>query len=69
MQWLGVRASGPEGYPVNVDFGSVRQIGHLLFSEYLLPFELTSILLLITVAGALVLARPKADEPSEEEGA
>jgi NADH-quinone oxidoreductase subunit J len=38
------------------DFGSVSQIGTLLFEKYLLPFELTSILLLIAVAGAIVLA-------------
>ncbi len=41
---------------VSKDFGSVAQVGQLLFTKFILPFELTSILLLIAVAGALILA-------------
>ena len=37
--------------------GSVRHIGEVLFREYLLPFEVTSILILIAIIGAVVLAR------------
>ena len=37
----------------------------LLFDKYLLPFELTSILLLIAVAGALVLAGRRKDSEAE----
>ncbi len=48
------------------EFGSVGQIGHLLFETYLLPFELTSILLLIAVAGALVLAGKRKGDSSEK---
>ena len=55
------------GPVVDNEFGSVGQIGHLLFDKYLLPFELTSILLLIAVAGALVLAgKRKETSPPEE---
>jgi len=32
-------------------------VGMALFTEYLLPFELVSILLLVALIGALVLAR------------
>ncbi len=39
------------------DFGSPAAIGELLFNRYLLPFEVTSILLLIAMIGALVLTR------------
>lgn len=38
-------------------FGGVRDIGHALFSDYLLPFELTSVLLLAAVLAAIVLAK------------
>jgi NADH-quinone oxidoreductase subunit J len=39
------------------EFGSPQAIGDLLFSRYLLPFEVTSVLLLIAMIGALVLTR------------
>jgi NADH-quinone oxidoreductase subunit J len=38
--------------------GDPRTIGHLLFSQYLLPFEVTSLLILIAIMGAVVLASP-----------
>lgn len=39
------------------EFGSPDAIGQLLFNDYLLPFEVTSILLLIAMVGALLLTR------------
>ncbi len=42
-----------------VDVGSVEAVGKALFTEYLLPFELTSVLLLAAIVGAIVLARKK----------
>ena len=41
------------------DFGTVRSIGKALFGEYLLPFELTSLLLVAAVLAAVVVARRK----------
>jgi NADH-quinone oxidoreductase subunit J len=43
------------------DGGSPRHIGALLFSRYLLPFEVTSVLILIAIVGAIVLARKELD--------
>jgi NADH-quinone oxidoreductase subunit J len=40
-----------------VDMGSISQIGQALFSRYLLPFEITSVLILIAIIGVVVLAR------------
>lgn len=37
--------------------GTVANIGRSLFTTYLLPFEVTSILILIAILGAVVLAR------------
>ena len=37
--------------------GGVETIGRLLFTDYLLPFELTSVLLLAAMVGVLLLAR------------
>jgi NADH-quinone oxidoreductase subunit J len=39
------------------DFGTVQQIGLGLFTGYLFPFELTSILLLVAAVGAIYLSR------------
>ncbi len=46
----------------HVEFGSwvggtAEHIGQLLFTQYLLPFEVISILILIAILGAVVLAR------------
>ncbi len=37
--------------------GSPQDIGRALFTQYLLPFEVTSVLVLIAILGAVVLAR------------
>jgi NADH-quinone oxidoreductase subunit J len=37
--------------------GSTHQIGSAVFREYLLPFEVTSVLILVAILGAVVLAR------------
>jgi NADH-quinone oxidoreductase subunit J len=38
-------------------FGNPQAVGHLLFRQFLLPFEITSVLILIAIMGAVVLAR------------
>jgi NADH-quinone oxidoreductase subunit J len=42
------------------DFGAPQTIGLALFQKYLLPFELTSFLLLVAMIGAVVLTRDPA---------
>ncbi len=49
-----------------VQFGSFRdgtaeKIGIKIFTEYLLPFEVTSVLILVAILGAIVLARKEID--------
>jgi NADH-quinone oxidoreductase subunit J len=46
----------PPGASVNTA-GSLMELGKTLFSSYLLPFEVTSILLLVAMVGAIVLVR------------
>jgi NADH-quinone oxidoreductase subunit J len=41
--------------------GTAQRIGEMLFTEYLLPFEIISILILIAIVGAVVLARREID--------
>lgn len=39
--------------------GNTKLIGNLLFTDYLLPFEITSILLFVAAIGAIMLAKRK----------
>ena len=41
--------------------GTAEAIGRALFTTYLLPFEITSLLVLIAIIGAVVLARKELD--------
>jgi NADH-quinone oxidoreductase subunit J len=43
-------------------FGTVQAIGAGLFTTYLYPFELTSILLLVAAIGAIYLSRKRIDD-------
>lgn len=47
------------GTVTNVDIGSVEAVGSALFTKYLLPFELTSVLLLAAIVGAIIMAKKK----------
>ncbi len=51
----------------NVDSlgGNTQVLSQLLFSDYALPFELTSILLLVGIAGSVSLAKRKLEKGSE----
>ena len=51
---VGTRGPAPVGSPAP---GGVEAIGRLLFTDYLFPFELTSVLLLAAMVGVLLLAR------------
>jgi NADH-quinone oxidoreductase subunit J len=42
-----------------VEIGTVEGIGKVLFSEFLFPFEVTSMLLVAAIVGAIVLAKKK----------
>ncbi len=43
--------------PLPEGFGTVISLSEKLFTDYLLPFEITSLLLLVAVVGAVVLAK------------
>lgn len=43
--------------PIEPVAGTVEAVGRLLLTEYLVPFELTSILLLVAVIGAVVMGK------------
>jgi len=68
IAWLLLTHSGTEAVAAGALPGHPRDIARLLFHEFLLPFEVTSVLVLIAIMGAVVLAaRPEPLQPSEEE--
>ena len=56
-----------EAHPVRLrlldaDFGGIDAFGRLLFSDGIVPFELSSALLMVAVVGAVAVARGKQGE-------
>jgi len=41
--------------------GTTEEVGRLLFTEYLLPFEITSLILLVAMIGVILLSRKEAN--------
>jgi NADH:ubiquinone oxidoreductase subunit 6 (subunit J) len=56
-----VAASIPQLPPELTRSDNVVDVGEALFTEYLLPFELAGLLLLIGVVGAVVLGKRELD--------
>lgn len=46
---------------ISETFGTTAVVGETLFTEFVLPFEVASILLLVAMIGAVVLAKSKVD--------
>ena len=57
----GVQYRQPEQTDLST-FGTVQSIGIGLFTAYLYPFELTSVLLLVAAIGAIYLSRREGDD-------
>jgi NADH-quinone oxidoreductase subunit J len=74
IQWLGAagalglfalliaavwNVTGGDLRSVPADFGTVKAVGNVLYTQYLLPFEATSLLLLVAIVGAVVIAKER----------
>jgi NADH-quinone oxidoreductase subunit J len=46
-----------DSVPANEAFGSPEMLGKSLFTDFVLPFEIASVLLLVAIVGAVVLAK------------
>ena len=61
--WMLISGSGHLG-SVSIaasDFGETHAIARLLFRDFLLPFEVTSVLILIAIMGAVVLGKKETE--------
>lgn len=47
------------GQPIDTEMGKVAPLSTKLFTQYLYPFEITSVLLLAAIIGAVVIAKKK----------
>jgi len=57
---MGFTGSGMEGAPeIDQSFGTLESTGRLIFNQYLLPFEVASVLLLAAILGAVSIAKKK----------
>ena len=56
LLWALTRLSEPAAFEAT-PVSSVRTLGHVLYTDYAFPFEVTSILILAAMVGAVVLAR------------
>ena len=56
VAWVVLRHSGTEAVAIGALPGRPTDIAQLLFHDFLLPFEVTSVLILIAIMGAVVLA-------------
>ena len=50
----------------NLHVNNTLQIGKALYNKYVIPFELASVLLMVTMMGAIVLARKDEKEANKE---
>ena len=66
LGWALMEATGLDapvaGQGDTAAISSVREVGRVLFTEYMFAFEATSILILVAMVGAVVLARKEGEQ-------
>jgi NADH-quinone oxidoreductase subunit J len=60
----GTELMGPQ-HQDSADMGLVKSVGRVLFSDYLLPFEVSSVLLLASMVGAVMLGKSEKTNDSK----
>ena len=58
-------------YPIHAAYGNAQDVGVVLFTKYLIPFEVAAVMLLVAMIGGIILAGKRMDinlsELSEEQ--
>ncbi|MEH7120169.1 NADH-quinone oxidoreductase subunit J [Neobacillus vireti] len=55
--YIGIYNFNIEQVPTKLHENNTMQIGQALYSKYIIPFELTSVLLLVALVGSIILAK------------
>ncbi|MFA7083416.1 MAG: NADH-quinone oxidoreductase subunit J [Arcobacteraceae bacterium] len=50
-----------ELYPIHAEYGNVQDVGLVLFTKYIVPFEVAAVMLLVAMIGGIMLAGKKMD--------
>ncbi len=48
-------------YPIHPQYGNIQDVGLVLFTKYLVPFEVAAVMLLVAMIGGIILAGKKMD--------
>lgn len=54
-------------FPPDMAHGNTENLGYVLFTKYLIPFELAAVMLLVAMIAGIVLASKKMDIPVEKD--
>ncbi|RUM70328.1 MAG: NADH-quinone oxidoreductase subunit J [Sulfurovum sp.] len=54
-------------YPMHPDAGNAQDVGMVLFTKYLVPFEVAAVMLLVAMIAGIILAGKKMDESLTED--
>jgi NADH-quinone oxidoreductase subunit J len=65
--YIGIYNFNIEQVPTKLHENNTLQIGQALYSKYIIPFELTSVLLLVALVGSIVLAKNDKKKEADEE--
>jgi len=64
--YIGIYNFNIEQVPTNLHVDNTMQIGKALYSKYIIPFELVSVLLLVALVGSIILAKNDKKEGEKE---
>ncbi|MGZ4161524.1 MAG: NADH-quinone oxidoreductase subunit J [Neobacillus sp.] len=64
--YIGIYNFNIEQVPSDLHVNNTFQIGKALYSKYIIPFELVSVLLLVALVGSIILAKNEEKEADEE---
>ena len=65
----GIKSAKPEIMDkASTDIGLINNLGKMLFTKYVLPFEISSVLFLSAMIGAIVIGKKEPLTPKGEEG-
>jgi NADH:ubiquinone oxidoreductase subunit 6 (subunit J) len=64
---IGFATKGPAGFEAVNDPGNAQAVAKVLFRDYFLPFEVTSVLLIIAAIATMVLGQRKARAVTQAE--
>jgi len=54
-------------YPMNEGVGNAQDVGMVLFTKYLVPFEVAALMLLVAMIAGIILAGKKMDQSLTED--